>query len=83
MKARYATSNREKSDFNFVASLDTGTQSPFKYNTVRMEVIRRCDFLDVPTKFWIQQGYNSDLAQYYKSVRSFGFTVQFTTFDGR
>lgn len=78
LKARYAT-DKGDNEFNVVATWDTGVQSPFRYNTARLEVIKKCEFLGVPAKFWVQQGYNSDLAQYYKSVKSYGFTLQFST----
>lgn len=79
---RYA-SNNPGSDFNYTASLETGAETPGRYNTLRLEGINRVKWFDVPLKLWYQQGYNSDLAQYYKFVRSAGFAFQFTTFNDR
>jgi len=61
---------------------DTGTRDTFKYNTARLEVgIRPMSRLfGVPFMIWGQNGYLSDLAQYYKKVHSFGAAFVFETF---
>jgi len=58
---------------------ETGTQSPFKYNTLKAEFTTQ--FLGMPLMIWVKTGYNSDLAQYYKKVTSFGIGFEFKTFD--
>ena len=57
---------------------ETGYQSPFKYSTVRIEV--GTQMLELPLTFWLQRGYNSDLAQYFKKVDSYGVELRMGTF---
>lgn len=59
--------------------LTTGYVKPFHYNTVRLEFgFKIRDGL--PFNVWYQDGYNSDLAQYYKKVRSVGVNYEFGSF---
>ncbi len=57
---------------------ETGYQNPFKYNTLRLEL--GTQILELPINFWAQRGYNSDLAQYYKKVNSFGVELKMGAF---
>ena len=57
----------------------TGTDQPFKYSTYRVECTM--NILDMPFMIWGQTGYNSDLAQYYKQVSSYGIGLELSTFD--
>lgn len=57
---------------------DTGTDSPFHYSTFKVEV--KTKLFDMPIMVWAQQGYNSDLAQYYKDVDSYGLAFELETF---
>lgn len=61
---------------------DTGTRNTFKYDTARIEIGIRpvTRIFGVPFMIWGQDGYLSDLAQYYKKVHSFGFAFVFETF---
>lgn len=63
----------------YAFSLTTGYARPFQYNTVRLELGAKAkDWL--PLVVWYQKGYNSDLAQYYKRVNSFGVNVELGSF---
>lgn len=63
----------------YAISLTTGYVRPFNYNTIRLEVGAKIkDWL--PITLWYQNGYNSDLAQYYKHVNSVGFYVELGSF---
>jgi hypothetical protein len=63
----------------YAVILTTGYVRPFHYNTVRFEFgFKISDGL--PFTVWYQDGYNSDLAQYYKKVRSVGATYEFGSF---
>lgn len=53
---------------------ETGYDSPFKYNTLRLEA--GMHVLQLPLTLWMQRGYNSDLAQYYKKVTSYGVQLR-------
>jgi hypothetical protein len=79
---RYTTSN-SGAIAHYVFSWETGLETPGRYNTFRLEAISRVKWLGVPLKLWYQRGYNSDLAQYYKFVESYGVAFQFTTFNDR
>jgi hypothetical protein len=52
----------------------TGYGKAFKYNTNRFEftVIYR----NTPVMFWVSDGYNSDLVDYYKRVSSYGLAFE-------
>jgi len=62
-------------------SFDTGLNNPFRYNTYKVEIGIMRQILCVPLSVWYQNGYASDLAQYYNLVESFGIKATFTTFD--
>lgn len=53
---------------------ETGYQTPFKYHTLRFEM--GAQLLEFPVTLWIQQGYNSDLAMYYRKVTSYGLELK-------
>ena len=55
----------------------TGYKDAFSNNTIRGEVLLR--FGDLPIQFWISEGYNSDLIDYYQRVRSSGFCLNLET----
>jgi hypothetical protein len=56
----------------------TGYQDPFRYNTIRGEV--GFQLFTLPLAIWVQHGYMSSLANYYKSVTSVGIEVRFESF---
>ncbi|HEY5594673.1 MAG TPA: hypothetical protein VIL61_05870 [Nitrospiria bacterium] len=58
----------------------TGYKDPFKYSTVRLEFTGRAWALP-PVMVWWSDGYNSDLVDYFKRVRSYGFSVELRTFE--
>ncbi|MBI3994420.1 MAG: phospholipase A [Nitrospirae bacterium] len=58
----------------------TGYKDPFKYSTVRLEFTGRAWALP-PVMVWWSDGYNSDLVDYFKRVRSHGFSVELRTFE--
>lgn len=57
---------------------ETGYQRPFEYSTFRLEL--GTQILELPITFWAQHGYNSDLAQYYKKVNSYGVELKMGAF---
>lgn len=59
---------------NLSLRYETGYQKPFKYSTVRLEV--GVELLEFPVTLWVQRGYNSDLALYYKKVTSYGLELK-------
>lgn len=67
------------SGYKFAFIYETGNDKPFDYNTYKLEFTTR--FLTMPVMFWVQSGYNSDLAQYYKDVTSYGIAFEFRTFE--
>lgn len=56
----------------------TGYQDPFRYNTLRGEFGFQLSTL--PLALWVQHGYMSNLANYYKNVTSVGIEVRFESF---
>jgi hypothetical protein len=52
----------------------TGYDTPFRYNTVRLEGGVRIGGL--PFAVWVQDGYMSDLANYYRKVTSYGIELR-------
>jgi hypothetical protein len=52
----------------------TGYDRPFKYSTVRLEGGVRIG--ELPFAVWIQNGYMSDLANYYRKVTSYGIELR-------
>jgi len=65
-------------DLKLVLSYETGYKEMFRYNTLRYEVGTKLSQL--PLNFWYQNGYNSDLAMYYKKVQSYGIQIQVGSF---
>jgi hypothetical protein len=56
----------------------TGYQSLFKYSTVRLEAGAQLG--ELPLAVWVQTGYMSDLANYYRNVTSFGIEARIVRF---
>lgn len=56
---------------------ETGYEKPFRYNTFRLE--GRADVFELPLLLFYQNGYNSDLAQYYKRVSTIGIALELGT----
>lgn len=56
----------------------TGYKNPFKYNTVRLEA--GVALAGLPIVAWAQNGYMSDLAQYYRRTNGYGIQVELGTF---
>ena len=56
----------------------TGYKNIFDYQTVKVEF--GVAIYDVPIVIWGSSGYNSDIADYYKKVDSFGFAFKFRSF---
>jgi hypothetical protein len=66
------------SQTKFALLHETGYKDPFKYNTVRLEI--GVKLAELPLTLWRQTGYNSDLAMYYKKVRSYGVQIEIGSF---
>ncbi len=66
------------SDLKIAVRYETGTDKPFRYDTVRVEVGTK--IIQLPVSVWRQAGYNSDLAQYFKKVRSVGIQAEIGSF---
>ncbi len=62
------------SDLKAAVIYETGYKNIFQYNTVRMETGLK--FFEIPVIAWASGGYNSDLAQYYKKVYSWGVSYE-------
>ena len=56
----------------------TGYQDPFRHSTVRIEA--GLELLHVPVVLWGQNGYMSDLSQYYRRVSAYGIEVEIGAF---
>ena len=56
----------------------TGYGAPFKNNTIRLEFTTV--IVNLPIMLWGQSGYNSDLADYYEKVDSFGVAFELNNF---
>jgi hypothetical protein len=56
----------------------TGYQDPFRFSTIRGEFGFQLSTL--PLAIWVQHGYMSSLANYYKDVNSVGIEVRFESF---
>ncbi len=65
-------------DFKLAAGYETGYRQPFRFNTFRFELSTKV--LQLPMTVWWQRGYNSDLAQYYKKVTSYGVQAEIGSF---
>jgi hypothetical protein len=61
-------------DVKIAALYETGYRDLFRYNTYRLELGTKV--LQLPVTLWGQTGYNSDLAQYYKKVNSYGIQME-------
>ena len=73
--AKYSNKFSEKWKGQKVAlKYTTGVKEPFRYETVRFEFTH--NILTVPVTLWVSDGYNSDLVDYYKSVRSWGIALE-------
>lgn len=66
------------SDIKLSVAYETGYREIFRYNTVRLEAGTKV--MQLPLNLWVQEGYGSDLAQYYKKVTSWGIEVQVGSF---
>lgn len=56
----------------------TGYKNIFEYQTAKVEF--GAVIYDLPIVLWGSTGYNSDIADYYKKVDSFGFAFKFRSF---
>ena len=65
-------------DVKVAALYETGYRDMFRYNTYRLELGTKV--LQLPVTLWGQTGYNSDLAQYYKKVNSYGIEMEIGSF---
>jgi len=65
-------------DLKAAAGYETGYRRMFRYNTYRLELGTKV--IQLPMNLWVQTGYGSDLAQYYKKVSSKGIEVQIGSF---
>lgn len=63
---------------NYTLKYMTGYQRPLEFNTVRAEV--GAQFWSLPLAVWIQHGYMSSLANYYRNVNSVGIELRFPSF---
>lgn len=58
----------------------TGYKDMFRYHTLRLEATLKIG--DIPVMLWYSDGYNSDLADYYKRVGSYGIALELKNFLG-
>lgn len=65
-------------DLKVAVRYETGIREILHYDTVRVEVGTK--IIQLPVSVWRQSGYNSDLAQYFKRVRSYGMQVDIGSF---
>lgn len=63
---------------NLTLRYKTGYDVPFRYSTFRAEA--GFQSFTLPLAIWVQSGYMSDLAMYYKKVTSYGIELRFETF---
>ncbi|MBS0373721.1 MAG: phospholipase A [Proteobacteria bacterium] len=56
----------------------TGYQDPFRHSTLRVEA--GLQVLQLPIVLWAQNGYLSDLAQYYRRVSAYGIELEIGAF---
>lgn len=66
------------SDLKIAGAFETGYREAFRYNTYRGAI--GVKIFEVPITLWVQAGYGSDLAQYYKKVSSLGIQVEIGSF---
>jgi len=52
----------------------TGYKDAFENSTIRLE--HTINYNDLPIMVWVQSGYNSDLVDYYKRVKSYGIALE-------
>ena len=64
--------------FNLGISHTTGTQQPFRYNTLRLEGGTK--IVDVPVMLWWAHGYNEDLVRYFNKSKTFGIAMVIENF---
>lgn len=78
----FKTSNitkNKKSGVKALLKYTTGYESTFDYNTVRLELTYKIkDF--PPIIVWGAKGYNTDLADYYKDLTTFGIGLELRNF---
>lgn len=65
-------------DAKLAVEYTTGYKDPFKFSTVRLEA--GIVVFELPIVFWMQSGYMSDLAQYYRYVKGYGVQVEIGAF---
>jgi outer membrane phospholipase A len=63
---------------NLTVKYLTGYEDPFRYDTIRGEF--GFQLATLPLAIWVQHGYMSSLANYYKDVNSVGVEVRFESF---
>ena len=56
----------------------TGYDTPFRYSTERLEA--GIHVANIPLAVWVQHGYMSDLANYYRNVTSYGIELRIGEF---
>ena len=64
--------------YKYFISIDTGYSHFLSYKTYRLELSRK--IWDLPLTIWYRSGYNSDLAQFYKKVDSYGINLDIGSF---
>jgi hypothetical protein len=67
---------------DFSIRVETGYRDILKYTTAELDVAIKPFYhgLGIPVVLWIRTGYNSDLAQFYEKVTSYGFALKFVSF---
>jgi len=65
-------------DAKLAVRYGTGYQSPFHHSTIRVEA--GLQFFQLPVVLWGQNGYMSDLSQYYHRVSAYGLEVEIGAF---
>jgi len=78
---RHTESNRPEAyfgDLKLAAQYETGYETMFRYSTVRVEA--GIQFKQLPITLWWQDGYASDLALYFRKVRSWGIELDIGSF---
>lgn len=67
----------------YSVTYDTGYKDTFEFNSVRLEIVNDISIFGakIPLMLWVSSGYNSDLVDYNKRVKSVGLAFELTTFD--
>ena len=65
-------------DFKAALILETGYRDAFQNWSARAELATK--ILKLPVMVWVSNGYNSDLALYYKRITSYGISVEIGAF---